>query len=81
MELIIVYVQVPALASAALSLLMCSSCKKASMDPDINACGHNTLNTPDLVWSRSDVQAGSEQRAVECLLGPPVLVSDKVFLW
>ena len=42
--------------------------------------GHTTLSTPDLVRSRSGVQTGSEQRAVECLLGPRVLVSHKVYL-
>lgn len=52
MDQIIVSVQVPSLATAALPLIMGSSCIKVSMDKTIIAYGHTTLSTRDLVWSR-----------------------------
>ena len=70
MDLIIVSVQVPSLATAALSLLT-SSCIKANMVKSINAYGHTTLGTPDLVQRycykfASEVTAdGQETRTVK----------------
>ena len=75
MDLIIVSVQVPSLATAALLLLTSSSCIKANMVKSINAYGHTTLGKPDLVQvciqelvqQRQQVErASSEQLFAQC---------------